>query len=248
MHGVSRHSAALGRVRSTMAFRAGGFTLIELIVVVVIMAVALIGIWFGIASIQRADIKAEADRFTGTVRYLYHMAAVNGRPYRLVIDLDKHQYWGEVLASQHPCRQFLLPDPSIARDTNAELRKRKEDKPDEAAGEAGPSCAEEERDEEGQCPSTPSDGFSAVAKDELVAPHTLARSIGFGGIMTNHQEDIQLEGQAAVHFFPNGYVERAYVYFSYGEEVYTVETFPLMGKAKVHRKELPVSDFRRDES
>ena len=56
--------------------------------------------------------------------------------------------------------------------------------------------------------------------------------------MTTHQQEIQKEGKAYIYFFPNGNVEKAYIYLTADDVTYTVETFPLLGKVKIHHEKL----------
>ena len=96
---------------------------------------------------------------------------------------------------------------------------------------------------EGRCPPQ---GFEAVTS-ELLKPHKLPPKIKFTGVMTTHQQEVQEQGTGYVYFFPNGTIEKAYIYLSSEGDTYTVETFPLLGKVKVHHEKLETSDFLDEE-
>lgn len=74
-----------------------GFTLIELIVVMVIMA-TVVGIALPrlVAWIGHGDLGAEARRLAGMIRYARYEAARQQRPFYLTLDLEQHAYWIEL--------------------------------------------------------------------------------------------------------------------------------------------------------
>ncbi len=74
-----------------------GFTLLELAVVLFIIGVfsALVVPLFG--GLGRDELKTTARRLAGTTKYLYNEAALSGRPYRLVFDLDAGSFGGRRL-------------------------------------------------------------------------------------------------------------------------------------------------------
>jgi len=203
-----------------------GFTLIELIVVVAVIAIVATVVGVGVGNIRGANVDAEAGKLAIAVRYLYNMSVLNGRNYRLVVDLDKREYWGEEQTSGDPCKAFLFSD-----DDRREKEKKKR------VVKSG-SGGEEER--------TPTEGFQESG-DAILAKRALDPGISFGGVMTSHQSDVMETGQAEVNFFPNGTTESAYIYVQGDEDdIVTVEILPLQGKARVHREKLPLSDFYRE--
>ncbi|MBW1982378.1 MAG: GspH/FimT family pseudopilin [Deltaproteobacteria bacterium] len=71
-----------------------GFTLIELTVVLLILTIAL-GLVLPEASslIFRNSLQTSARRLAGAVSYARSQAMVEGRPWKLVVDLDNNSYW-----------------------------------------------------------------------------------------------------------------------------------------------------------
>lgn len=86
-----------------------GFTLIELVVVVAVVAVITGAVVTGVGSLRGASVQAEAGKIAVAVRYLYNLSVISGKNQRLVIDLDNQTYWGEAQDSADPCDSFLLP-------------------------------------------------------------------------------------------------------------------------------------------
>jgi len=93
----------------------GGFTLIELSIILVIVAIAAS---FLIPRLRDADstaLASAAARLATTSRYLYEEAAFRRRPMRLNLDLDKHAYWVTVLKDDPDDPEFVVDDSPIAR-------------------------------------------------------------------------------------------------------------------------------------
>jgi prepilin-type N-terminal cleavage/methylation domain-containing protein len=90
-----------------------GFTLIEVVVVLFI-----IGIFFLVAipkfkDITEVNIKSASRRLSGTIRYLYSEAVFKKKVYKLVFDIDRGEYWVEVIEGN----QFVVPsDPFLKRE------------------------------------------------------------------------------------------------------------------------------------
>ena len=82
--------------------------------------------------------------------------------------------------------------------------------------------------------------FAAIAeltgsavKDNRVRAEKLPAGIKFAGIMTRHNSKVVEEGEEAVYFFPDGTAERAFVWLTDGDEVFTVEVTALQGTGVV---------------
>jgi len=83
-----------------------GFTLIELTVVILIMAAFFLVAIPKFKDITEVNIKSASRRLSGTIRYLYSEAAFKKRVYKLVFDIDRGEYWIEVLDGN----EFVIPD------------------------------------------------------------------------------------------------------------------------------------------
>ncbi len=108
-----RLSAALRSVPAAGAVR--GFTLIELTIVLLILAIAAS---FVIPRLRDADslaLSSSAARLATTTRYLYEEAAFRRRPMRLNLDLDKHAYWVSVLKDDTDDPEFVVDDSPLTR-------------------------------------------------------------------------------------------------------------------------------------
>ena len=194
-----------------------GFTLIELVVVMAVIAVVTVAVAVGVGNIRGASVQAESGKLTLAIRYLYNLSVLNGKNYRLVVDLDSNTYWGEEQSSRDPCKAFMLPgegeDPEHGTDVDP-------DKPQTA-------------------------GFGA-AKSKLVKKRKLPEGVIFGGVMTSHQNDLATSGQANINYFPNGTAEAAMVYIQDkgdDEDVMSVEVLSMQGTARIHQFKRDLQDF-----
>jgi prepilin-type N-terminal cleavage/methylation domain-containing protein len=233
-----------------------GFTLVELIVAILIIVVVVGGLSLGLGGLRRTDLTTVAGRIDGVIRYLYQVSSINATPYRLVIDIDGGGWWVEALEQESSaCRSFAVKDvrrkdlPRLDKKSKRKGRfgSRSADR-DTAEKDEMKRCPEEERDADGEGPKR---GF-AKEPSKLLRARSLPKDVAFTGIMTTHQQDIQKEGKGYVYFFPNGTAEKAYIYVSSvkGEEIaetFTIETYALLGKVKVHHEKLDLRGVLRED-
>jgi len=198
-----------------------GFTLIELVVVVVVIGAVTAAVIAGVGNIRGASVQAEAGKLAIAVRYLYNLSVLSGRNHRLVIDLDTATYWGEEQTSSDPCESFLLPG--------------QDDSDAKAGGKEG-------KGED----ATRNSGFQPSGS-KLLAKYQLDKGLKFSGVMTSHQSELAEKGQAFVYFFPNGTTENAVVYVEGDkDDVMSIEVMALQGTAKVHNDKLALDAFGKD--
>ena len=203
-----------------------GFTIVELVVVMSIVLLVVIGATAAAGRLFAADLSQGAGQFASSVRYLYSLSVLNNRSYRLVVDLDAEEYWGEEIASADSvCGAVLVEKEG---EEVADNVRRGLDRPTSTDSE------EEERT---------TDSSFEIAKDNLLTRRRLPSRVGFVQAMTGHHVEMQESGQIAIHFFPAGFVEHAWIYLGDEEETFTVTTRSLMGTAEVHTEELRPEDF-----
>lgn len=109
------------RARAAIGFSsARGFTLLELSIVLLILAIAASFVIPRLRNADRAALTSGAARLATTARYLYEEAAFRRRPMRLNLDLDKQAYWVTVLKDDpdNPDEpEFVVDDSPLARPT-----------------------------------------------------------------------------------------------------------------------------------
>ena len=84
--------------RTSRAGRAPGFTLIELMLVLVLLAIMLFLALPAFQSLVQSTTEREVNRLTSLIRLLRNEAVLTRRPYRLVFDLKQREYFVEELS------------------------------------------------------------------------------------------------------------------------------------------------------
>lgn len=206
-----------------------GFTLIELVVVIAIIAIVTTAVAAGIGNIRGASVQSETGKLAIAVRYLYNLTILSGKTHRLVVDLDSRSYWGEEQNTSDPCETFLLPGEGEEEDPKAQAKKTK-------------------RGKKGEVVKTNTSGFQPI-ESRLLAKYTLDKGIQFGGVMTSHQTNQTDKGQAYVYFFPNGSTENALIFLKGDgddDDMMTVEVKALEGTARVHKDKVDWDKLGQD--
>jgi general secretion pathway protein H len=77
--------------------RSAGFTLIELVVVVVLISMFAVASVSLVINRDRGELSSSARRLAGVVKYLFNEAALSGLEQRLIFNLDDGSYRAQVL-------------------------------------------------------------------------------------------------------------------------------------------------------
>jgi general secretion pathway protein H len=193
-----------------------GFTLIEVLIVVAVIGVMAFAAAPAVNSLTGANARSAAGQIAGASRYLFDTAALRHQTCRLVVDMDRQEWWAECTEAGPGGRRS---QPVVAKDGTAEdderLARSFSDEPD----------AEKRR--------FLSRARFAEFKDRQVQKRKLAGSATFEKIWTPRQRDPQTKGRAYVYFYPQGLADPAQIPVVDGSSVYTVVTQPLSGRARV---------------
>ena len=131
--------------------RSDGFTLIEVMVALMVVAlIATIGVK-GFRTVTKSNLREGTAHMSGAIRYLFDRASVTGKYHRLVIDLNDGKYWAEVWDDR-----FYAPNQA---ESEADRQKREEK---EAAADA-----DERKRQERQQSLYGNSSSSSAALDQL---------------------------------------------------------------------------------
>jgi general secretion pathway protein H len=216
---------------------ARGLTLVEVLIVVVLIALLSGGALLGPGLLRSSRVRAAATLMVSGVRLAQNRTNANGRPVRMVIDLDQRR----VSLEQASGSLFSREKGAVAGGAEAQ---------DEAEKKAK---AETERILEGARPARPK--FTPL--NDLADPEDgkQGRELGSGvqvlSVQTEHDEEPVTEGRAYIYFWPGGITERAIIRLkrsdiSGSDDVLSVLVSPLTGKASIQRGNVDFPPPRED--
>lgn len=196
--------------------RMRGMTLVETMVVLAVISLVLSVVAVSLTDIFGARLSQGTGQISAVCRYGYDLATLRGKMHRLAVDLSARTFWLEEVELPKDCG--LVPD------------------------SMNPDASKSE-DNSGVAPAAP--GTGKAVTDMRVKKEELPTGINFEGILTNRSSELVKEGTEYVYFFPDGTAEKAFLWVSDGEEIWTVEVKPLQGTGWVHKENLSTEEFRR---
>jgi prepilin-type N-terminal cleavage/methylation domain-containing protein len=218
--------------------RQRGYTLIEILVVVALLALAATAATIGLGSLTHGNLRATAMMISAGVRAGYGRAATTGQTVRLVLDLDSNKFWLEETLD----RVVLDRDDETG---NAGAAESAEEAEAPTGGSARPATAAD-AEGGGVMEAPPPDTPAAIDKEgrrrarfrpiegrrgEKREPKGTTKLLA---VYTAHERGRQESGRHALYFFPGGMTERAIIQIADPSgEVYSVSVHPLTGRTRV---------------
>ncbi|HXJ19629.1 MAG TPA: prepilin-type N-terminal cleavage/methylation domain-containing protein [Polyangia bacterium] len=225
----------------------GGFTLIEVMVALMVVAlIATIGVK-GFRSVTKSNLREATAHFSGAIRYMFDRASITGKYQRLVIDLNEGRYWPEQSDDK-----FYAPNQA---ETVADQRKREEKEAE--ADEDEQKRQEKQRDLYNSSSSSSSAATSfdmskleigdfhpkrarfAAFKEMALKPVKL-KNLRIRSVYTPRLTDPVTSGRAYLYFYPLGQTEPAIITLSdeSGESVYSLVVHPITGRVRIYNQEI----------
>ena len=223
------------RARGRARVRAGGLTLVELMVCMVLISLVMGAMIFGSGSLSGAKLKKTTSGLTGIIKVAYTRATATSRSQRIVLDLDNQTMWLE--------------------ESDAPMLVQRKD----LAGTGGASAvtqAESAALLEGQAairgPQVARPRFRPVstmgigeADGQPKGPQHLPDPITFRQVQTSHDDEPRTTGRAYLYFWPGGLTERASIQLRVRKsledsDTQTLLVQPLTGKVKVKNGPSPL--------
>jgi prepilin-type N-terminal cleavage/methylation domain-containing protein len=199
----------------------GGFTLIEVILVVAIIAVVVTGATFGLGAVTRTRLRSSAFKVTSAARFAYSRSLTQGTTTRLRFDFEKN-----TMAVEET-------DTPVTLATEAQLEA------DEGQA-VDPWDLARTRLEQPLSPVRPTSPFHPITnRNGKVLKRYTAQPVGdaisIHALITPHETDTRTDGEGSVYFFPGGLTEHAVIQLTDSSDtVYSVEIHPLTGNARIH--------------
>lgn len=198
-------------------------TIIEMMIVVIIVAVAATGLSYGLGALERTQLRSACMKLTAGARYAYNRSIANGTTVRLVLDLEQNTMGFEEAHGRITLARATDP-------RRAEIA---------AGGDGGdisgvdPWAAAQARLESTLRPSFGASPFQAIEGRRYQA-RPLGDRITIERLITPHEPEPRERGRGSIYFFPGGQTEHAVVWLSDGaDRVFSVEIHPLTGRTRV---------------
>ncbi|MCB9228114.1 MAG: type II secretion system protein [Deltaproteobacteria bacterium] len=253
------------------ATKAEGFTLIELIIVVGLLAYIYTAALPNLSLISENEAASRIGQLSEDVRAAYDYSVLTGNPLRMVFQLSDGKYWLESTDTKN----VRLGDALVERDLSPEEEKyhledfdaefqEYEDMMGEASNYTDPATGREEEIVRTSPVITAKKKLRGPVWSRLDSLEWGVRDLGAFLFIQDlwaehHERRISSEDQdadtvAMIYFLPGGYVEKAVIHIAYhGEEgqadpekaPYTVLTHPYEGIAEV-RSGYEDIDIRKD--
>jgi prepilin-type N-terminal cleavage/methylation domain-containing protein len=198
-----------------------GFTLIEVILVIAIMAAVVTGATFGLGAVTRARLRSSAFKVTSAARFAYSRALTQGTTTRLHFDFEKNTMAIEETATPVTLAtdEQLEADPGQAVDPWDLARARLEKPLDDVRPRS---------------PFQPITNQSGKVLERYTA-QPVGDGISIQALITPHETDKRTDGEGSLYFFPGGLTEHAVVQLTDSSDtVYSVEIHPLTGNVRIH--------------
>lgn len=207
-----------------------GFTLIEMMIVVALIAVMAVMVVAGSGMFSGARLRGAATLIISGVRLGISRANATGRATRMVFDLD-----AKTVSLEETTGRMLI-------DTR--------DEADPSAGAEGPSAAERDALKEAHGildgPRAPRARFTPVAAffvtgGDQASGRELGRGVRYLAVQTEHDEEARVDGRAYLYFWPGGSTERAVIQLARDDDTdgLSVLVSGLTGRARIERGLVP---------
>jgi prepilin-type N-terminal cleavage/methylation domain-containing protein len=198
-----------------------GFTLIEMMIVVAIIALLSVMVIPSISSYFQVSIGSAARELAGTVKETYNSTVVTGKVHRLVYDFKAGNYWVEW--ADQPGSDVLL-DTKQSRDR--EMRK----------GRFGATGALERLNKERN------ESFK-LNKSVTSKKISLPTGVSFEDVLTERSPEPITEGLAYTHFFPHGIIEQTLVHLKdTSKHRASLILSPIVGKTDMYERYLTAKE------
>lgn len=202
-----------------------GYTLIEIMIVVILAALLMTGVTIGYRAVTRANLRSSCAKLVAASRFAYARSIAQGSTVRLALDLGSNEIWFEEALGR-----VTLARPT--GDRSRHVRVEGDEDRDEAA--RSPWDVARARLASPLEPSPVTSPFTPIPGARY-ARQPVGDGIRITKVYVPHEPEPRERGIGAIYYFPAGQTEHAVVHVADGETVWSVEVHALTGRAIVRR-------------
>ncbi len=216
------------KYQASIAPASRGFSLLELMVVIVLLGILMVIAIPSIRSLSGTNLKNEVIRISGLMSETYARAAISGLTHRINFDLENQNYWVEEKVGNAG---------TVSPDLGYEELMRERVKM---------VTSEEEKDKLSEFLPK----FQAVP-GILGEKHTLDSSLVIYGAWTEHMEEVARSGIISIYFFSGGYTQVAFISLAKKDQEEDSAMYlalsPLTGNVEINFGEPEINDLLDNE-
>jgi prepilin-type N-terminal cleavage/methylation domain-containing protein len=228
--------------------RQEGMTLLEIVIVTAILALAASGLSFSLGALSRTHLKSGTGKLASAVRFAYSRAITRGTTVRIKFSIPGNTFSIEEAKSGVTLARLSEKEAVGTRGEDgqtlsavdpwaaAAARLNTPDKPTLGSSPFTPitsgsrASADPVADEGGDDESA-----SSGSKKNRYTNVSLGRGVQIVKLTVPHEPEPVTGGEGAIHFFPGGRTEHAVVQLGDGRSgVYSLEVHPLTGRARIY--------------
>ncbi len=225
--------------------RQEGMTLLEIVIVTAILALAASGLTFSLGALSRTQLKSSAGKLVAAARFAYSRAVVRGTTVRIKFEIPGGTFSIEEAKSGVTLARLSERERVGERGEDGQVqsavdpwaaaaaRVNTPDKPTLGSSPFMPLSSGPRAAAEGAVEAS-SEGSGTPSKSRYTNV-PLGRGVQFVRLTVPHEPEPVVSGEGSIHFFPGGRTEHAVVQLGDGREgVYSIEILPLTGRARIY--------------
>jgi len=219
-----------------------GFSIIEMMIVIVIMALAVGALTMGLGALGRSKLRSSCVKISAGAKFAYHRAITQGKTVRIVLDFEQN-----TMGFEEAHGRVTLRDAENSHWSDDD-EDEDEDGADDPWSNAQANIESAIEASIGRSPFGPITNEDGEAL-ERYEPRPL-EGVMIARLFTPHEIEPREAGKGYIYFFPGGQTEHAVVQLENRDQrVYSVEIHPLTGQAEifphaVEPEELTEEDLR----
>lgn len=232
--------AMRGGLPKTSPRKDAAFSLIEMMIVILIMALAVGALTMGLSALGRSKLRSSCVKISAAAKFAYHRAITHGKTVRIVLDFEQgtmgfEEAHGRVTLRDAENSHWSDDDEDINDDgandpwSNAQANL-------ESAIEASI----------GRSPFGPITNEDGEAMERYQARPL--EGVVIARLFTPHELEPREQGKGYIYFFPGGHTEHAVVQLENRDQrVYSVEIHPLTGRAEIFPHAMEPEELTEDD-